>query len=203
MPSLDGGGLSWSLHGPLIDHDGDTWAGHTNNVDPNTVLGTVANPLDHSAHDTSLHRYVSPQDLMVDSMAPEEEAKVDVFPWSCDTGFKIAPFQKHHHDPKMEGEELPDPSPSELHDVEGLNQEHGKSHEKQRPQGERSERRSAMIKDWYLAHASPVYPSSDQIMALVTLSGLSKQQVMQCLSNLRARTKPRKYAEHNFSVTTD
>ncbi|KAH7400603.1 hypothetical protein DE146DRAFT_781120 [Phaeosphaeria sp. MPI-PUGE-AT-0046c] len=27
-------------------------------------------------------------------------------------------------------------------------------------------------------------------MALVTLSGLSKQQVMQCLSNLRARTKP-------------
>jgi hypothetical protein len=58
-----------------------------------------------------------------------------------------------------------------------------------RLRGPTSKKPSAFVKDWYLTHASPPYPSRDQVGALATLSGLSKQQIKTCLNNLRARTK--------------
>lgn len=61
-------------------------------------------------------------------------------------------------------------------------------------QPSRLQRRKASntpIKDWFVQNFSSPYPDGAQIVALTAASGLSPRQVRTCLSNLRARSKPK------------
>jgi hypothetical protein len=85
------------------------------------------------------------------------------------------------------------PSPStRSHDIQ-QSETYDTMHRASNLHDRESQRPSAAVKDWYLAHSTSPYPSPDEVQELAMSSGLTERQVKICLSNLRARSKDGKY----------
>jgi hypothetical protein len=140
------------------------------------------------------HDYVSLQDLELRNTDPEQvDATMQLSGYDLNGSFEFGDFETQAQDLDITSSEI---APQSFQSPYGHNhgRRHGRSGNHRRTRGRVGSRPSAVIKDWYFTHSSSPYPPSEQIAALAALSGLSPPQVRVCLSNLRSRTKPGKYA---------
>lgn len=192
---LDEGSLSRSSLDLPFDGNCDMWAADTTYIDCSGVQDTPQLDEGYRACGFPTSGYISPQHLMIDSLTAEDLGAMDPDSWKhvigTDREIRQEPFDVLALESRNIWHHSPVDSRMHAHKHEDTCSEDHRVKKRQRQRG--PQRPSMVIKDWYLAHGSAAYPSSDELAALVTLSKLSKQQVQQCLNNLRARNKPSKH----------
>jgi hypothetical protein len=148
-------------------------------------------------HPIDRYNYVSLSDLELRNRADESDIPdLDLPDWYSNTYKDHAGLASSMQDPDSVTPDIVPglfpSSPTRSHDLQ-QRETYDAMHKLSYSNGRASQRPSAAVKDWYLAHATSPYPSPDEVQELAMSSGLTEHQVKICLSNLRARSKDGKY----------
>ncbi|KAF1842006.1 uncharacterized protein K460DRAFT_398110 [Cucurbitaria berberidis CBS 394.84] len=167
----------------------NTWNDGFNHL--NTDIGSNPNPqFDYGTENaqSGLEQYICPADLELLQHASCNITPSADFVISCDN-LQSNPRTTHYAESGQDETEWVDENEEPISPSRELVTAAPPLGKAQSRHPESRKRRSAPIKQWFLQNVSWPYPSEAQYSALVAASELSLQQVRDCLSNLRARTK--------------
>jgi hypothetical protein len=157
-------------------------------VETDAVVDILSSPGNYAAYafDYPIDRYsyVSPSELELrNTVGESDKPDLDLLDWESNTYKDHAGLASSMQDLEFVALDIvPGLFPSSStrsHDFQER-ETHATMHETSSQHGRTSQRPSAAVKDWYLAHSSSPYPSPDEVQ---------EHQVKICLSNLRARSK--------------